>query len=59
VRPIRSLIVFVAGATAATPRGRSTARSAFGALKKARAKHHTWHEVPPPGSEPGVPRERD
>jgi hypothetical protein len=52
VRPIRSLIVFAAGATAATPRGRAAAKSAFAAVRKARAKHHTWHEVPPPGSEP-------
>ena len=32
MRPIRSLIVFAAGATAATPRGRAAAKRAFGAL---------------------------
>jgi hypothetical protein len=48
MRPIRSLFVFVAGATAATPRGRAAAKRTFGALRKARAKQQTWHEVPPP-----------
>jgi hypothetical protein len=48
MRPIRSLIVFAAGATAATPRGRAAAKRAFGAAKKARAKRQTWHDVPPP-----------
>jgi hypothetical protein len=48
MRPIRSLIVFAAGATAATPRGRAAVKGAVGAVKKARAKHHTWHEVPAP-----------
>jgi hypothetical protein len=43
MRPIRSLIVFAAGATAATPRGRAAAKRTVGALRKARAKHHTWH----------------
>jgi hypothetical protein len=51
MRPIRSMIVFAAGATAATPRGRAAAKRTFGALRKARAKHQSWHEVPPPGSE--------
>jgi hypothetical protein len=51
MRPIRSLIVFAAGATAATPRGRAAAKRTFGALRKARAKHQSWHEVPPPGSD--------
>jgi hypothetical protein len=55
MRPIRSLIVFAAGATAATPRGRAAARRALGAARKARAKHHTWHEVPPPGEGPKAP----
>jgi hypothetical protein len=45
------MIVFAAGATAATPRGRAVAKRTFGALRKARAKHQTWHEVPPPGSD--------
>ncbi|MEO9176498.1 MAG: hypothetical protein ABI317_13370 [Gaiellales bacterium] len=49
MRPIRSLIVFAAGATAATPRGRAAAKRALGAARKARQKHHTWHEVPEPG----------
>ena len=31
MRPIRSLIVFAAGATAATPRGRAAVKRAFGA----------------------------
>ena len=56
MRPIRSLIVFAAGATAATPRGRAAAKRTFGALRKARAKHHTWHEVPAPGSDPNEGR---
>jgi hypothetical protein len=56
MRPIRSLIVFAAGATAATPRGRAAAKRTFGALRKARARHHTWHEVPPPGSDPSTAR---
>jgi hypothetical protein len=55
MRPIRSLIVFAAGATAATPRGRAAAKRTFGALRKARAKHHTWHEVPAPGSQDQPP----
>jgi hypothetical protein len=41
-------MVFAAGATAATPRGRAAVKRAFGAARKARAKHHMWHEVPPP-----------
>jgi len=45
---VPGLIVFAAGATAATPRGRAAAKRTFGALRKARAKHHTWHEVPAP-----------
>ena len=48
MRPIRSLFVFVAGATAATPRGRAATKRAFGAARKARAKHQTWHDVPAP-----------
>jgi hypothetical protein len=56
MRPIRSLIVFAAGATAATPRGRSAAKRVFSAARKARAKHHTWHEVPPPGSDANAAR---
>jgi hypothetical protein len=48
MRPIRSLIVFAAGATAATPRGRAAVKNALGAVKKARAKRQTWHEVPAP-----------
>jgi hypothetical protein len=51
MRPIRSLIVFAAGATAATPRGRAAAKRTFAALRKARAKHQSWHEVPPPGND--------
>ena len=50
MRPIRSLFVFAAGVTAATPRGRAAVKSAVGAVRKARAKHATWHEVPAPGS---------
>jgi hypothetical protein len=56
MRPIRSLIVFAAGATAATPRGRAAAKRTFGALRKARAKHHTWHEVPAPDGNPNEGR---
>ena len=56
MRPIRSLIMFAAGATAATPRGRAVARRTFSAVRKARAKHQTWHEVPPPGGDAGTGR---
>ena len=56
MRPIRSLIVFAAGATAATPRGRAAAKRTFGAVRKARAKHQTWHEVPAPGTGPETAR---
>jgi hypothetical protein len=56
MRPIRSLFVFAAGATAATPRGRAAAKRTFAALRKARAKHQTWHDVPPPGSDANAGR---
>jgi hypothetical protein len=49
MRPIRSLLMFAAGATAATPTGRSLVRKGVGAVKRARDRRHTWHEVPPPG----------
>lgn len=51
MRPIRSLLVFAAGATAATPRGRAAAKRAFGAVRQARAKRQMWHEVPKPVSD--------
>jgi hypothetical protein len=57
MRPIRSLFVFAAGATAATPRGRAAAKRTFSALRRARAKHHTWHDVPPPDTDAGASRE--
>ena len=57
MRPIRSLFVFVAGATAATPKGRAAAKRAFGAARKARAKHQTWHEVPAPDGRGSESRE--
>jgi hypothetical protein len=57
MRPIRSLFVFAAGATAATPRGRAAAKRTFSALRKARAKHHTWHDVPPPEADAGASRD--
>jgi hypothetical protein len=57
MRPIRSLFVFAAGATAATPRGRAAAKRTFSALRKARAKRHTWHDVPPPEADAGAPRD--
>jgi hypothetical protein len=57
MRPIRSLFVFAAGATAATPRGRAVAKRTFSALRRARAKHHTWHEVPPPDTDASAPRD--
>jgi hypothetical protein len=49
MRPIRSLLMFAAGATAATPRGRALARKAFAAARNARQRQPVWHDVPPPG----------
>ena len=49
MRPIRSMLMFAAGATAATPRGRALAKKAFGAARKARQRQPVWHDVPPPG----------
>jgi hypothetical protein len=56
MRPIRSLFVFAAGATAATPRGRAAVKRAVNAARKARASHQTWHDVPPPGTDANAGR---
>jgi hypothetical protein len=49
MRPIRSMLMFAAGATAATPRGRALTKKAFAAARKARQRQPVWHDVPPPG----------